>query len=216
MGGMSNAAVEAAGAEVERFASSSSRWLGFTGIGVSAVLAVGALASDPAGNRQLILAAFAVAALSWVCLVRPVAAAHQHGLLMRNMVRDVTVPWSQVRRCAVNQTLQVVTDDDVYHGLGVTRSARTIMREQYGRQSMVAGFGSRLISTATETRDDSLRVHQANQEQSGRTYTAYVESRIRDLASEAGSDERTPVVALAVMPVALLVAAAVCLALMLL
>lgn len=211
---MSNAAVRAAGTEVERFAGSSGRWLGMVGIAMCAILVVGAAMGDLLENRRLVLGALIVAALSWVCLVRPVAAAHQNGLLLRNMVRDVTVPWSKVRRCAVNQTLQVVTDDDVYHGLGVTRSARMMMRETYGRQSLVGGFGSKLMSTDTTAYDDRLRASRANQEQAGGSYSTYVETRILDFAARAGRDDRRAVVAPAVPPLAALGGAMACLLLM--
>ncbi|MEP6665378.1 MAG: hypothetical protein ABJA81_02920 [Nocardioidaceae bacterium] len=208
---ISNAAVEAAGPEIEKFASSSGRGLGWTGIAFGVALALGAALTETAANRGLLFGGLAVACLSWVTMVRPRASAHKRALLLRNMVRDTAIPWARIQRCAAHQTLQIRTDDKVYHGLGVTRSARTIMREDLGATPLTTGIASKLFrSTPPDPSGPSL----AKQEQTGGTYTGYVESRISGfVASGDKTDMSQPVVALAVVPLVVLVVAAVCLVL---
>lgn len=190
---MSNAATRAAGREVERFAAPSGRWLGFAVIFLGAVLVVVAIVGDTAIERNMGVVGVAGALLSWVVLVRPIASIHEHGVLLRNMARDIFVPASQIERCRVFQTLQVVTGERHFHGLGVTRSARSMVRADRGPR---LGFGPMGLggagSLSTSIRDDSMH-RLANEEQTGAAYHEYVESRILDAARGAKPDDRQPV-----------------------
>jgi hypothetical protein len=123
------------------------------------------------------------------------------------MLRDIAIPWRQIERCQVGQTLVVSTvGAEQYHGLGVTRSARMQMREQYGTTSMFFNFGGPKSTGQRQKQSQGPSV--AGGEFVGGTYTSYIESRIAGLASrgERGGDpmdSRRPVVAWAPVPVSL-------------
>jgi len=211
---MDSAAVQAAGPVVEKFAATGGRLLGVAFGGLLVVVGLYGIVTDPAGTREIALASFALAALAAVTLVRPVVTAHGDGLLLRNMLRDTFLPWSIVERCKVSQTLQVATTEGQFHGLGVTRSARSMMRS-----SRPEGTGSRLGFLGMGMRsygDQDLAnpSRRANEEVVGGSYTEYVESRIAQLAAQHrpqhGDAPPRVVTAWAPVPVAGLVLAAAC------
>lgn len=214
---MPNPAVDAAGPLVEKFAATGGRMLGYVGVGLLMAVAVGAAITDPVANRQLVLGCAGFALLSWVSLVRPVVAAHAQGLVLRNMVRDTCVPWSLIERCQVKQTLLVATADGQFQGLGVSRSARSVVRGEKAaagatpmRSSSFLGIGA-VGSGGFDTSTPSRR---ANQEAAGGSYTDYIASRILDLARRAKKDGEVaaPVVAWDRLALGALVVAAVCFA----
>jgi len=207
-------AAETAGPVEEKFATSSGRWLGWVGVGIGAAMVVlDPLTADDV-NVSVILLGVAVAALSWIVMVRPRASAHRHALLLQNMLRDIAIPWPRIERAQVGQTLVVsTTEAETFHGLGVTRSARTQIRETYGTTSLFFNLGG---ARATGQRvQQSSGPSIAKGEWDGGTYTSYIESRIAGLASrgERGGDPEgvsEPLVSWAPLPVALLVVATVC------
>ncbi|MBA3264848.1 MAG: hypothetical protein H0T14_00540 [Nocardioidaceae bacterium] len=207
---MPNPATTAAGREIERFAAPAGRWLGFAVMGLGAVLVVVGFVGSTVIERNVGLAGTAAALVSWVVLVRPVAAICEHGVLLRNMARDIFVPASKIERCRVFQTLQVVTDQRHFHGLGVTRSARSMLREQRGPRLGVGFMGiGGAGAVPTPGHDDTMH-RLANEELTGSTYPEYVESRIMAMADAAKPDDRQPVSSWDVLPVgALGLAAAV-------
>jgi hypothetical protein len=209
---LESVAVEAAGPLEEKFATSSGRWLGWIGVGLGVAIVVIDPFTGDTVNVSVLLLGVALACLSWVTLVRPRASAHRDALLLQNMVHDIAIPWPQIERCTVGQTLVVSTvEAERYHGLGVTRSARTQMREEYGRTSMLFNFGGPK-TTGQRLRQQS-GPSMADGEYVGGTYTSYIESRIAGLASRgerggspvAPDGPRKPIVAWAPMPVVALV-----------
>ncbi len=216
---MPNPAVRNAGPVVEKFASTGGRVLGYISAVLLVVLGVGLLASDARGNYALVLGCAAAVLLGWVTLIRPEAVAHEDGLVLRNMARDVFIPWGQIRRCRVSQTLQVVTDDTQFHGLGVTRSARSMIKGDRGGGQLQMPGGSVFGMGGSGRRGDSAIAspvsRRANQEATGGSYTDYVSSRILDLARRAKTPaEARPLVAWDAVAVAALTVAAICVVLM--
>jgi hypothetical protein len=212
---VSNAAEVAAGPLVEKFAASFGRWLGYVGVLLGVVVVGAAVVSHPLDHWRVIGIGFAIGALSWVVLIRPAVALQEHGVLLRNMLRDSFVPSSRIERCRSGQTLLIRTDEQIFHGLGVSRSARTILRAQRGPMQgmfsmfggMTGGFGA---GGGQGDRPPEPAHHFANEEQTGSTYEVYIETRIERAAQEAKPDDRTPVVAWASPPVAALVVAVLC------
>lgn len=219
---VANEGARAAGPVVESFAPLSGRVLGYLAVAAGLLLVVGSLLSDPAANRGLIFFGVAMGLVAWVVLIRPLVVAHQNGVLLRNMVRDTFVPWGCVERTRVLQTLHVVTPEKVYHGLGVSRSARSVAKEsRRGHAPPSPGFfgvgSSGIFGRSFPAETESLHV----QHSVGGTYQAYVESRLQDFVAaktrtgastaQAASDE--PVTSLAALPLAALGLAACCAAL---
>jgi hypothetical protein len=199
-------AMEAAGPEEEKFAASGGRWLGWVGVAIGAAMVLFDWRTGESPGPTVPLVGIAVAGLCWVILVRPRASAHKGGLLLQNMLRDIAIPWPLIESCQVGQTLVVTTKEaERFHGLGVSRSARSMMREEYGTTSILLGGRSVTGQKVKQETGPSM----ADGEFRGGTYTGYVESRIAGLASrgERGGDPvagRAPVVSWAPFPIAIL------------
>lgn len=176
---MANAAEQAAGAVVERFVPGG-RILGYLAAVVGLVLAAGAVRAGLGQNAALAGFGLVTACLAWVVLIRPMVSAHEHGVLLRNMVRDAFVPWSSIQQARVLQTLQVVTAETTYHGLGVSRSARSLAKDSRleAGPTPVYGVGGALFSRGYTPRRADLRAAQTPKA----SYSTYVESRLQDLA----------------------------------
>lgn len=201
---VANEGAGAAGPVVESFAPLAGRVLGYVAVGAGVVLVLGALLSDPAASRGLILFGIVMCLLAWVVLIRPLVVAHANGVLLRNMVRDTFIPWSCVERARVLQTLQVVTATKVYHGLGVSRSGRSIAKESRQGHTTPGFFGiggSGMYGRSYPAEAESS----AARHSIGGTYQAYVESRLQDLsATRASSAPGQPVQSWAPLPLAAL------------
>ena len=202
-----NGAAEAAGPETEKFSPSSGRWLGFVSAAVGLLMTISALVTDATGNRDLALAGIAIALVSWVVIIRPQVAAHEHGVLLTNMVRDTFVPWASIRGCKAAQTLQVETDDQTFHGLGIGRSARSLMRQRRGGRSG-ATFGLGSGGLFAPSRIPTSQPH--HELVTAVAYVDYVESQITDRAGRSGDGESGPVVAWSPLPLVALALAAAC------
>ena len=217
---MSNPAVDAAGAEVERFTGPGGRLFGWAGVVVAAVLVGYVVIHDPTGDAKGLCVALCLASLSWVVLIRPMVSSNANGVVLRNMLRDTFVPWSKIERCRVVQTLQIATEEQHFHGLGVGRSARTMVRRDYGMTSfmmrggglLVGGTGSRILDKPrpkTDARPAAERMRE------GIAYQDYVETRIGDRARVAKPDGLRPIVSWDWRPIAAVVVAVVSFALLL-
>lgn len=234
---MKTTAAADAGPLREKFAAPAGRYLGYVVVVAAAVVILFGLATDARGSLPVALFAVAFSLLAWVVLIRPSAAAHEQGMLLTNMMRDIFVPWQIIRACRVSQTLQIVTEQRTYHGLGVSKSARQQRRES--RRNRPGGdkapigpalFGvGHLISTTSPfgRRDHDDRgaqaeaISRAKQEQEGGSYFEYTEQRVSVLAHSALASATPPAttsprVSWALLPALALVTAAACVALALL
>ncbi len=107
----------------------------------------------------------ALALFCWVALVRPTVHAYDDHLLLRNLLRDIEVPWHLIDSVRVSQTLRVEADDRVWHGVAISRSARTELRAQRSARQPGGAVKSTSQVYAPE-------------------YTDFIVDRIRHLASE--------------------------------
>jgi PH (Pleckstrin Homology) domain-containing protein len=192
---VTNTAVEAAGPEIETFATPAGRYLGYIVVGAAVVLCLLGLKSQGTGSFGLMGFCLAFSALAWVALIRPRVTAHQNGLLLRNMLRDTFLPWASIKSCRAAQTLQIGTRDKIYHGLGLTKSARQASREQRQRRSggrTIVGPNLGMSSMASAPTlpanpDDGLIVNKVKEEQIGGSYFSHAEQRIEILAKQGAS-----------------------------
>lgn len=207
---VTNAAVRAAGAEETKLPVSTGWWFGWLVVGLAALAVAALLAGDPVGDRDAIAIILLVALVTWVTLVRPRVVAHANGVLLRNMLHDIFVPWSKIERARVLQTLHVVTDDASFQGLGVSRSARSIAKQNHGRSSMVfPASGAGLFGAEAGPRQ---RTGSSVRPPTEIAYQDYIETVIRDRARDAQPDDLRPVTVWAWEAVAALAAAAALLA----
>ena len=199
---MTNAADEAAGPEIEKFASSSGRILGYIVVGAAVVVSLAGLENQGTGAFGLIGFCIAFAALSWITLIRPRVTAHKNGLVLRNMVRDTFLPWATIKSCRAAQTLQIGTRDKIYHGLGLSKSARQSVREQRkprgGRKMFLGpnlGMGPNKLgnswlgseSSPSTPPDGAPVIDRARGEQIAGSYFSHAEQRIEILAQQGAS-----------------------------
>lgn len=202
---MSNAAIDAAGPRTETFAVPMGRYLGYFVVGLAALLVVLSIVSHD--STSLALAGFAIAGalVSWVVLIRPEVTAHSNGLLMRNMLRDTFVPWASIKSCRVAATLQIATRDRVYHGLGISKSARAANKERRQLKRKVGGpmLGFSPIKFMSTTTFDSNQPNDAvprkdflAQEYAINNNFMFAEQRIESLAMKgaAATREQNPAV----------------------
>lgn len=184
-GEMTNGAEGAAGSQVELFAAPAGRWLGLAAI-VIAVAATATLAyGDPVQERRSVFFCVAFVAVVWVVMVRPAVAVHEHGALLRNMLRDTFVPSSAITQVRLGQMLEIKTMDEVHRGLGISRSARSVMRGQRPRPS---GFG--MFGTGQQLGAQSTGAPGSGADAAAPSYLSYVESRLERLGSEAAAADR--------------------------
>jgi hypothetical protein len=159
-------AVAASSSQVlERFAPSGLRVLGQAALAALAVWAGVTLAGGDVGESlDLLVVLAALALFSWVALVRPTVHACEDHLLLRNLLRDIEVPWHLVGSVWVSQTLRVEAEERVWHGVAISRSARTELQAQRS----AGGPGGAPAASQVYAPE----------------YTDYIADRIRDLASE--------------------------------
>lgn len=147
--------------------------MGWFGVLVAAGVSGWALVTAPTKSVGVVLFMVALGVLFWVALIRPGVQARDRGLLLRNMLKDIHVPWGRIESCEARQTLQVRTDDALtYHGLGVSRSTRSMVRGNKTGGLFSGGFGRPDVTAFGE-------------EAAGRaSYQEYVSSRIMNLARD--------------------------------
>jgi hypothetical protein len=212
---VSNAAVHAAGAEEERFSGTGGRLIGWAGVAAGVGICLLAVVGEPVRDRKTVYVAAILAAVCWVVLIRPSVSSNTNGVVLRNMLRDTFVPWSKIERCRVVQTLQIATEDHQhFHGLGVSRSGRSMVKKSYGRTSlilpgMMSGGVGRPFDSAPKAPD-----RPAWQSQEGVAYQDYVEDKISVRARQSSDDELEAVVAWSLLPLAALAGAIVLLVLL--
>jgi hypothetical protein len=153
---------------LERFVSSGLRLLGVVGLVTVGIWLGLTLAGGDIGRSLDVLVGLAALALfCWVALVRPAVHAYEDHLLLRNLLRDIEVPWHLVDSVRVSQTLRVEAEDRIWHGVAISRSARSEMRAQRSDRrpggATAVGASSQVYSVE---------------------YTDFVADRIRHLSSE--------------------------------
>lgn len=201
---MTNAAVKAAGPVVEKFASSSGRWFGISAVLFCAVVTAVIVLDDPAKGLDAYAILAAACLVVWVVLIRPGASIRANGVLLQNMVRDSFIPSAKIERCAVFQTLQVATADRHFHCVGLSKSARTQMKEKTGLP-----FGSALLGGFNKGSEVEKGPRRQGEVVIGGHYNDYVATRILRLRDDAVDDGTEPVVAVEPTSIAALLLAAV-------
>lgn len=159
----------------ERFRPTTGVVTGGIGLAAAAVVVVVGLVTEPnlLGVR-VALGALLVAALVWLTLLRPRAAASPDTLVLRNILSDISIPLARVDDAVVRHTLNVWVGDQRYVGVGIGRSSRSMLRGS-GRRG-VGGFGLR----HTEHEHDALAAPTPETD-----YATFVERRILELAEHA-------------------------------
>ncbi|GAB3421336.1 hypothetical protein [Flindersiella endophytica] len=71
----------------------------------------------------------ALSALVWIAMIRPAVVAYEEALVIRNLVRDVRIPWARVQSAEIRPILIVNTEQGAYKSVAVavTRADRRAM-----------------------------------------------------------------------------------------
>lgn len=164
------------------------RYLGYFVVGAGALLSIFALTQEGWGAMPFVGFSLGFALVAWVVLIRPQVSAHMNGLLLRNMVRDTFLPWGSIKSCRVAQTLQIGTRDKVYHGLGVSKSAR-VAKKQWRHRTLQPPLGPHTGMTPPKYAPASMTEEQpevsaARQELLVKDQFVHTEQRIETLAMQ--------------------------------
>jgi hypothetical protein len=76
--------------------------------------------------------------LAYVGLMRPSVTLSPESLLLRNHLRDRSIPWSKVTGVDVTDILRVHTDDDRYRAPGVQLVMRDLRKQRVGGRKLAA------------------------------------------------------------------------------
>lgn len=136
--------------------------LGLAGVsGVTGILLLLSLARNWADNPQPLFAGWVLfgLALVWMLFVRPAVVLGDDGVTIRNVVRDIYIPWEQVTRVESRWNLKVFVEDRGYTAWAIgSQAERPRMRSggrftQPGRVNRHAGgaddHASQLTSKVT-------------------------------------------------------------------
>ena len=166
---------------LQKFHPTLGRWWGVFGIVFMVLFAVEGIAVDGSGRGVLFgIGALWFSAVLWVALVRPSLHAYEDHLLLRNMVRDVRVPWHLVDRVVIRQTTRIGTSDRVYQGIAVGRSARKLLKDDARRHGGVASSsGGRGPWDSMISRPSMRDVSETDVD-----YSEYVEERLDQFRAE--------------------------------
>lgn len=173
---------------MEAFRPTSGYWLGWAGVVLFAAVAAEVLARSRSGSSLAAASALAWGALvMWIGLVRPRVLAQADHVLLRNAFRDTAVPWHLVDGILVRLTLRVYVGDEIHQAASISRGARPAV----GGSTRRRGQGLLGVLAPTAATDPDAEVAPP-----GSDYAGYVETRLRDLASErraasAGRDQVT-------------------------
>jgi hypothetical protein len=161
---------------VEAFRPTSGYWLGWFGVVLFAAVAAEVLGRSRSGSSLAAASALAWGALvMWIGLVRPRVLARSDHVLLRNAFRDTAVPWHLVDGVLVRLTLRVYVGDEIHQAASISRGARPAV----GGSTRRRGQGLLGVLAPTAATDPDAEVAPP-----GSDYAGYVETRLRDLASE--------------------------------
>jgi len=173
--------------EVERFHATSGTWLGW--VGVVSLLGCAVLvlwSSTSLGSVAATIGLCWGALVVWLALLRPTLRAHPDHLLLRNILRDTEVPWHLVDDVVVRHTLRVYVDDEIHHGVAMSRSTRQMLRQ--GMPNAPRGLLNILGSRSMEEHAQSPTL--SGTYQSSMDYPDFVEIRLMELAEKRAEASR--------------------------
>ncbi len=165
---------------VRSFKPTSGALVGWVSIVSAAVIAGYLAAVEPTVSTvRVVIVLAAVALVSWMALLRPRAVAYRDRLVLRNIVRDTTVPLARVDIVTIRQTLMVWVGEERYVCVGIGRSARKLLKRRSRGAMSVLGV---------EQADDRLGHVQVAELDTSGDYHTFVENQIFELARAARRD----------------------------
>lgn len=178
---------------VERFAPTSGLILGWAGLaGLTVAVVWIAFTAHSLAGLRVALGLVLFGLVVWVTQLRPRATAYVDRLVLRNSLRDTTIPMRAIDDVSVRHSLQVWTGDQRHDCIGIGVSAREHLKTLKRRKQQQLG--------PSRWQEFTAKAEAAAPDQSAMSYTTFVENRIVELAAAArrerpaaGASEDQPV-----------------------
>lgn len=163
---------------VERFKPTSGMFSGWAGLVCAAVAVVYCAVGvhSVVGLRVGLGAAFA-GIVVWVTQLRPRAVAYPDELLLKNSLRDTSIPLAAIDEVSVRQTLRVTVEDQQHVCIGIGQSAREELRRRRRNTQSLLG--------QSRWHEFAERADRAAPDQTAMSYQTFVVTRIEELVEQA-------------------------------
>lgn len=182
---MSAAPTESAPSKpVERFKPTSGMFLGWAGVACAAVAIVYcALAVHTVTGLRIALGALVFGLVVWITQLRPRATAYPHHLVLKNVLRDTSIPLAAIDEVSVRQTLRVLAGDQRHVCIGIGVPVREELRQRRKNRSQMLGTSrwGEFIEQAERAAPD----------QTGMSYQTFVVTRIEELVEQEKKQPRS-------------------------
>lgn len=110
---------------LDSFTSTSSRVMGIIGIAIGAIVVIDVFVEWRTADGLFVAAiTLLFCAVFWVGLIRPAVVAYEDGILLRNFLRDVHIPWHLVGHIDLSPILTVYRDGERHRSVALAASRR--------------------------------------------------------------------------------------------
>jgi hypothetical protein len=167
---------------LERFKPTNGMFVGWAGLVCAAVAVVWCIVAvhSLAGLRVALGAAF-FGLVVWATQLRPRAAAYPHRLVLKNPLRDTSIPFRAIDEVSVRQTLRVVAEGQRHDCIGIGNSVRDELRKSRKKHESLLGH--------SRWHEFAERAERAAPDQTAMPYQTFVVTRIEELVEQ---EKRTP------------------------
>ncbi len=169
---------------VERFKPTNGIFVGWAGL-VSAAVAIvyTALAVHTMTGLRVGLGAVFLAMVVWVTQLRPRATAYTHRLVLKNSLRDTSIPLASIDEVSVRETLRVFAGDQRHVCIGIGRPIRDELRQRRKQRHDLLG--------TSRWHEFAELAERAAPDQTAMSYQTFVVTRIEELVEQAKKRPRT-------------------------
>jgi hypothetical protein len=105
----------------------------------------------------------ALGALVWISMIRPAVVAYEEVLVMRNLIRDVWIPWALVKNTEIRPILIVHTEQGSYRSVAVavTRADRRAMWRSKEDAAKLRDMGGSAPTPSSRAAEQTARLSPA-------------------------------------------------------
>lgn len=175
---MSAAPAESAPSKpVERFKPTSGMFVGWAGLVCAAVAIVYCATSvHTVAGLRVALGALVFGIVVWVTQLRPRATAYRHHLVLKNVLRDTSIPLAAIDEVSVRQTLRVFAGDQRHVCVGIGVPVREELRRKRKNRAQLLG--------TSRWGEFAEKAERAAPDQTGMSYQTFVVTRIGELVEQ--------------------------------
>ncbi len=162
---------------VERFKPTTGFFLGWAGL-VCAAVAVGycLVSVHTVTGLRVSLGALFSAVVVWATQLRPRATVYPHHLVLKNSLRDTSVPLGAIEQVSVRESLHVYAGDARHVCIGIGEPIRAELKRRRRKQQSMLGSG--------RWHEFAEMAERAAPDQTAMSYTTFVVTRIEELVEQ--------------------------------